>query len=459
MFTISDVVLEINPKSFQTLCTRLQDFASKEDPKTGAPSFVRVKQIDQLHFMSLQVFQDRHFDPLLILESNFDGDATKYWKKTLELLGQDLRAIFACTKSALDPRWIGLFQVDSAMSLDDFVIAHSLRPSATHVGALGMSFKRIDRDREVYEAVQEKLGVSAIQFRGSTPRKIQENLRAWAESEYSWLNMPEQWTFEAARASYRQSAIRQILPVVLIMFVSLAVTAFLCVSNWVTQLVHIAALAVILSLGLIVLVAAKVFLTAISKLEASDMTQADPMLDSTQLAAFASQEDQIVQNHVASMVLVKPGIARGIAIRISLKLLELAVPFFFADGYLGSMRTIHFAHWSLIGNSGRLLFLSNFDGSWQSYLDDFVDKASQGLTLAWGNCVGFPRTKRFIQQGAAHGTEFKAWARQSQTQNTFWYSAYKDLTVNQIVRNADIVDGIRKNEMTEAEAERWVGLL
>jgi len=80
-------------------------------------------------------------------------------------------------------------------------------------------------------------------------------------------------------------------------------------------------------------------------------------------------------------------------IRVSLRLLKLFVPLVAADGYLGSMRTIHFAHWTLVGNGDRLLFLSNFDGSWQSYLDDFVDKAHGGLTLAWGNCVGFPRTK------------------------------------------------------------------
>jgi hypothetical protein len=105
------------------------------------------------------------------------------------------------------------------------------------------------------------------------------------------------------------------------------------------------------------------------------------------------------------------------------------------------------------------MFLSNFDGSWQSYLDDFVDKAHRGLTLAWGNCVGFPRTRVLIEEGATHGREFKAWARQSQTQNILWYSAYKDLTVNQILRNASIVDGLRKPAMTEAEANEWALLL
>jgi hypothetical protein len=112
-----------------------------------------------------------------------------------------------------------------------------------------------------------------------------------------------------------------------------------------------------------------------------------------------------------------------------------------------------------VGNSGRLLFLSNFDGSWESYLNDFIDKAAHGLTLAWGNCVGFPETKNLVCDGAAHGTQFKAWARQSQTQNLLWYSAYTDLTVNQIIRNASIVDGLRKESMEMKEAEPWAQLL
>ncbi len=105
------------------------------------------------------------------------------------------------------------------------------------------------------------------------------------------------------------------------------------------------------------------------------------------------------------------------------------------------------------------MFLSNFDGSWQSYFDDFVDKAASGLTLAWGNCVGFPRTKGLVHDGAARGMQFKAWARQSQTQSIVWYSAYSDLTVNQIIRNAAIVDGLRKCTMQQTEVEQWVQLL
>ena len=55
--------------------------------------------------------------------------------------------------------------------------------------------------------------------------------------------------------------------------------------------------------------------------------------------------------------------------------------------------TIHFARWVLIDNNKHMMFFSNFDLSWESYLDDFIEKAHGGLTLAWGSGVGFPATR------------------------------------------------------------------
>src|SRR5829696_8632618 len=119
------------------------------------------------------------------------------------------------------------------------------------------------------------------------------------------------------------------------------------------------------------------------------------------------------------------------------------------------MRTIHFAHWALVSNGGRLLFFSNFDGTWESYLDDFIEKANEGLTLAWTNGVGFPPTRFLIKDGATHGRRFKAWARHSMPVTLLWYSAYKNYTVDQIERHARIADGLRRPTLTPEEARVW----
>jgi hypothetical protein len=90
----------------------------------------------------------------------------------------------------------------------------------------------------------------------------------------------------------------------------------------------------------------------------------------------------------------------------------------------------------------RLLFLSNYDGSWESYLNDFIDKAAIGLTAVWSNTVGFPRTRFLAFRGARDGPRFKHWARANQTATTAWYRAYDGLTLATIDNNSAIREGL-----------------
>ncbi len=102
------------------------------------------------------------------------------------------------------------------------------------------------------------------------------------------------------------------------------------------------------------------------------------------------------------------------------------------------------------------MFFSNFDHSWGSYLDDFIEKAHGGLTLAWGTGVGFPPTRFLVLDGASHGRQFKEWALASRAVSRFWYSAYRDLTVDQIERQVRIATGLRKAKLSDKEAVLWV---
>ena len=106
-----------------------------------------------------------------------------------------------------------------------------------------------------------------------------------------------------------------------------------------------------------------------------------------------ARENEAEQNHMGSIVLVKPGVLRATLLHAGLWGLGYLLRVTATDGYLASMRTIHFPHWAIAGSSGRLIFFSNFDGSWESYLDDFIEKAYQGLTLAWTDGAGFPYTR------------------------------------------------------------------
>jgi hypothetical protein len=203
-----------------------------------------------------------------------------------------------------------------------------------------------------------------------------------------------------------------------------------------------------------VTVAAVVFWLRV--LERSDSSQDAPPVDPKMLREMARREDWIPQNHMGSVVLIKPGVLRAIVIRAGHRGLGLLLRIIARDGYLGSMRTIHFAHWARVNNDSRLMFFSNFDQTWESYLDDFIEKAHAGLTLAWCCGVGFPPTRFLVKDGASNGRQFKEWARHSMTVSRFWYSAYKNLTAEQIERNYRIALGLRKPTLTDKEAALWI---
>lgn len=120
-------------------------------------------------------------------------------------------------------------------------------------------------------------------------------------------------------------------------------------------------------------------------------------------------------------------------------------------GHLGDICTIHFARWVNIPGTRDLLFFSNYGGSWESYLEDFITKAYQGLTGVWSITIGFPKTTNLFLAGATDGERFKRYARQSMVHTPFWYCAYPGLTTANIRTNALIRRGLA-SAMSEDEA-------
>ena len=157
---------------------------------------------------------------------------------------------------------------------------------------------------------------------------------------------------------------------------------------------------------------------------------------------------------MASITIVKPGLFRQFTLRTVLWLVNL-VARISTNGKLLGIPSIHFAHWALIDNGKRLLFVSNFDGSWENYLDDFIDKASAGLTAIWSNTVGFPRARFLAFDGARDGARFKAYARDSQRYTNVWYSAYPELTVETIDNNSSIREDLFTS-LDDAATRTWL---
>ncbi|MEO1419184.1 MAG: hypothetical protein AAFW00_28280 [Bacteroidota bacterium] len=166
--------------------------------------------------------------------------------------------------------------------------------------------------------------------------------------------------------------------------------------------------------------------------------------DSTQKKTYdlANKEDLFLQNQITHLVEVKKGWFRRRLLKFVLSGLDWLSRYIFNKGSLGGITSIHYARWILIDKGRRLLFFSNFDGSWESYLGEFVDRAAVGLTGVWSNTKGFPKTKFLLFKGARDEQRFKAWVREQQIPTQVWYSAYPHLTVQNIRNNHEIHNGL-----------------
>ena len=130
----------------------------------------------------------------------------------------------------------------------------------------------------------------------------------------------------------------------------------------------------------------------------------------------------------------------------------------FARDNLAGVRTIHFARWVPIDDGRRLIFASSYDGTLESYMDDFIDRLSWGLNAVFSNGMGYPATRWLVLDGAKDETAFKHYLRNHQIVTPVWYSAYDALPARNIDANSQLRIDLPRT-LEEQDADEWMALL
>ena len=170
--------------------------------------------------------------------------------------------------------------------------------------------------------------------------------------------------------------------------------------------------------------------------------------DKTQV--LEAVEDRIVQNQMNIITDIQP--SRLLRLQLILLLIDLAAKYVFPPGELLDIRTIHFARWVIIDGGKRMLFISNYDGSWENYIGDFVDKGNFGLNAIWNNSVNFP------PGGAQDIVSFRKFVRDHQVPSQMFYCAYPQATVKNILRDRQVSQTLAADFDRETVAH-WLELL
>jgi hypothetical protein len=165
-------------------------------------------------------------------------------------------------------------------------------------------------------------------------------------------------------------------------------------------------------------------------------------------------EDFYYQNQFSQVMLMKPGWARLFTVKLMFFLTRLLVRLYFVKGKLMGIPTIHFARWVLLDRH-RLLFYSNFDGSWTQYLGDFIDKSGWGLNAIFGNTRLFPRIWFLFFRGAYDEMHFLGWSRSTQIPTQIWYASELDQSIQNINANTVVRNALNR-DLGDAAAQRFL---
>ena len=125
------------------------------------------------------------------------------------------------------------------------------------------------------------------------------------------------------------------------------------------------------------------------------------------------------------------------------KFLE-SVPNSELEDTLWASEEIHFLRVCTINNDTQLLFCSNFDGSVETYLADFLVHMPDHLDMLWGNCEGYP------EKGAKDFKAFMEFIVTGYVPCQFFFGAYPDATVKQVWRALDWESKTREFQRTLA---------
>ncbi len=371
-------------------------------------SFFAFEKIPSVHFARWIIApKNEKFSASLIYAANIDGDETQHLKDLVSTLSYGLDLIFAhCENYPAEA-------LRDATSRLAYLKQHVIKTPGFYVGAPNRTVQQVHKEAELHNAVRDY---------------VRDNGKAWSSRKEAYtaiktfLAKDSKWDW--AREQY-QLPKKNYLKILVLALVLLAISPLLIVF---IILIHF-----------------------FYELQAKPFGITQNQIPLERLAELKSKEDIIYQNQLSQVFETKGGL-RKLGLKLILWATSYAARSWFVEGQLMGTPTIHFARWVLIDGGDRFVFFSNFDGSFDEYLGDFVDNNGWGLNAIYGAAKGYPRTFFMFGGGSYKVLEFMGWGRKTQVPTPIWYSAYPWYGLQQIVDKSKLrVELFNSGELNDQE--------
>jgi hypothetical protein len=387
--------------------------------------------LETLHFARFIILDDkttgdvgvygletRSYPLYLAFLGDVDGEEAAFLRKLAKRAATGLRRIFSCCEG-----------FDGGTDLLAWMTARRNPPAANYVNARGRTVVQVRDEAALRDALEAHMTEHAAAFASLSPEQIHTALKSYIEGE-----------IESGRLRLSPPS----------------KTPF----GWrVRNTLHFAGMPLLVLLALpLILVALPFYLFLLRRREKTDPVVA-PAVDQAYSDNMSSFEDHGATNAFSAMGSLKPGRFRLMTIKGVLSTIDYAARHLTWAGRLGRIRTIHFARWVFVAGRERILFCSNYDGSVDSYMDDFINKTGFGLNMSFSNGIGYPATNWLIKDGCKDERKYKEYLRRHTMPTQVWYKAYPGLTAIDLDRNTRIRQGLEAAALNEEEGRAWVALL
>jgi len=398
-----------------------QLLAEMAAPRGGTAPRIPFDQLTGVHFARLLLLDDvvdregRTIGASLVYMSEVDAPLERHLAELCTLAAPALDAAFGlCTDYPDAP---------DAARRRRFLCDNRVRAQAVYVNALGRTREQILREDRLHRAIEEFLDRERNRLPAEAPR-VRAAIQRFVESDAALA-----WARRRAPAPSLRHRVAEAVHLV----------------SWTVALLLLAPLALALLVPFVLV------LRLHERRDEPELLRPDP----DHARALGEIEDFGAQNQFSAVGFIKPGPFRRGLIAVVLFLIDFAARHVYVRGSLAGVKTIHFARWVVLDDRRRAIFTSNYDGSLENYMDDFIDKVAFGLNASFSNGVGYPRTRFLFFSGARREDEFKDHLRRRQIPTQVWYSAYQHLTLHNIENNALIRSGLF-GTLSEPEVAAWL---
>ena len=428
-FLIVAVIREGQLGNLRKLLATMNTIVGHADPENNLVPFGRF---DRLHVARFVILEAKTADdmkeyglapyewrPTLAFLGDCDGDGDLFLTQLEKYAAPGLKKIFSYCEGFSE----------ETTSVLEWMKAHNTRPSANYINWIGRTVKQVHEEAALHQNLSDYLQKIVNEDCREDTRALRQKLLSHVEME----KYAGQLTITPPEATPLTWKIKNLLHGIGIPLI-------------------------LLLLSPLFLVGAPLYFWRLRILERSD-PEIFIRPDRKHIQKLSVLEDQDVSNQFNVFGHVKPGLFRLLTLKFSLLLLNYSARHIYNRGYLTRVKTIHFARWVLMDNNRRIYFASNYDGSQESYMDDFINKVAWGLNLVFSNGVGYPSTKWLIKGGAEQEQKYKYTLRRHQLASEVWYKAYPDLTAHELLRNSLIRQGVETRQSSDAEIRQWLSLI